>query len=111
MLKIFDDADLIQAVNKLAGELAIANQRRDELMDGMVKLANACESLERALSDRMDIIEGRLDEMKPKEPGEAISVGGHKRWTARRDERIAKHFNAADFVSKLQKATTEVANG
>jgi len=74
--------------------------------DVAIKLAHACESLETALTDRMDIIEGRLDEMKPEQSKAsfAAAVGGHKRWTQRRDDRVSRHFNVSEFTANLQKA-------
>ena len=77
-----------------------------DLAESMGRLANSCASLEQAITDRLDIIEGRLDELKPGQPATVSSAGGHKRWTDRRDERVSKHFNRDEFVRNLQKAGT-----
>jgi len=82
------------------------NLQQQEIVNGLVRLANSCASLEQALTDRLDIIEGRLDELKPGQPATVSSAGGHKRWTDRRDERVSKHFNRDEFVRNLQKAGT-----
>ena len=82
------------------------NIQQQEIVNGLVRLANSCASLEQALTDRLDIIEGRLDELKPGQPAAVSSAGGHKRWTDRRDERVSKHFNRDEFVRNLQKAGT-----
>jgi len=82
------------------------NLQQQEIVNGLVRLANSCASLEQALTDRLDIIEGRLDELKPGQPAAVSSAGGHKRWTDRRDERVSKHFNRDEFVRNLQKAGT-----
>ena len=76
------------------------------LRDATVKMANSCASFEQAITDRLDIIEGRLDELKPGQPAAVSSAGGHKRWTDRRDDRVSKHFNRDEFVRNLQKAGT-----
>lgn len=83
------------------------NLQQQEIVNGLIRLANSCASLEQAITDRLDIIEGRLDEMKPASQPETVSAGGHKRWTQRRDERVSKHFNVSEFVAKLQKAGTD----
>ena len=82
------------------------NLQQQEIVNGLVRLANSCASLEQALTDRLDIIEGRLDELKPGQPATVSSAGGHKRWTDRRDDRVSKHFNRDEFVRNLQKAGT-----
>ena len=83
------------------------NLQQQEIVNGLVRLANSCASLEQALTDRLDIIEGRLDELKPGQPAAVSSAGGHKRWTDRRDDRVSKHFNRDEFVRNLQKAGTD----
>jgi hypothetical protein len=83
------------------------NLQQQEIVNGLVRLANSCASLEQAITDRLDIIEGRLDELKPAQPAAVSSAGGHKRWTDRRDERVSKHFNRDEFVRNLQKAGTD----
>jgi hypothetical protein len=96
--------DVISAIDAINARIDMSSDRE---VDAIVKLASSCESLERALTDRMDIIEGRLDEMKPGQPAAVSSAGGHKRWTDRRDERVSKHFNRDEFVRNLQKAGTD----
>jgi hypothetical protein len=96
--------DVISAIDAINARIDMSSDRE---VDAIVKLASSCESLERSLTDRMDIIEGRLDEMKPASQPETVSAGGHKRWTQRRDERVSKHFNVSEFVAKLQKAGTD----
>jgi di/tripeptidase len=95
--------------NLAAGCNSLDHHQQDchsELVAVIVKMANSCASLEQALTDRLDIIEGRLDELKPGQPAAVSSAGGHKRWTDRRDERVSKHFNRDEFVRNLQKAGT-----
>ena len=95
--------DVIEALDATNARIGMTSDRE---VDAIVKLANSCASLEQALTDRLDIIEGRLDELKPGQPATVSSAGGHKRWTDRRDERVSKHFNRDEFVRNLQKAGT-----
>ena len=103
--------DTTEATNRMSLAFQDAFERQREAIahnsNMLTKLAAGCNSLEGAITDRLDIIEGRLDEMKPSSQPETVSAGGHKRWTQRRDERVAKHFNVSEFVAKLQKAGTD----
>jgi hypothetical protein len=102
--------DTTEAINRMSLNFQDAFERQREAIahhsNMLTRFAASCNSLELALTDRLDIIEGRLDEMKPQAQPETVSAGGHKRWTQRRDERASKHFNVSEFVTKLQKAGT-----
>jgi len=71
---------------------------------GLVMLAQAIETMQNEICDRLDILEGRLDELKQQtssEPNGEI-IAGHKPWTQRRDARVKRHFSVEQLINKLQ---------
>lgn len=73
------------------------------LVNAVKQLAAGIETLQRDLSDRMDLIEGRLDELNKKQnpEGRGEIVAGKKPWTVRRDERARTHFNREQLLSRI----------
>lgn len=108
-MKLFDsfrawlNRDTLAAIKEAENRALI---RHLNLVEAVIKQAAACESFERAITDRLDVIEGRLDELKPKEQAEATAVAGHRPWTQRRDQRWTSHFSVTQLAEKLGKAAT-----
>ena len=73
-------------------------------IEALILLARSIETLQNEICDRLDIIEGQLEEQAKREHPQASGdvLKGFKPWTQRRQERISRHFSVEQLAAKLQ---------